>query len=201
VPELVDRGEDPAQVRLLEVGREPDVRERDARRKGMLAVVEPPRARVGAQALEQVEREGALRLDGERPLERGLLGVRLARRLDERDELPLQVLEDALGLGGREAALVVVEEDVVRVADGLEALDVAPLELEQPLHVRAEDVEVAPLPGLEPGAETEGARAEDLGPQLGRHPAGLLVVVACDADEARLVGLVRQRLLLAPQLR
>src|SRR5205085_2033841 len=44
------------------------------------------------------------------------------------------------------------------------------------------------------------ARAQDLRAQLGGHAAGLLVVATGDADQARLVGLVRERLLLAPEL-
>src|SRR5205085_1591471 len=62
VPELVDRGEDAAEVRLPEVGRQPDVRDPDARREGMLAVVEAPGTAIRPEPLEQVEREGTLRL-------------------------------------------------------------------------------------------------------------------------------------------
>src|SRR2546423_3464752 len=197
-PELLDRGEDPAEVRLPEVRRQPDVGDPQARREGMLAVVEPPGAAVRPAPLEQVDREGPLPFDRERPLQ--LVAVRLARRLDERDELALQVLEDVLGLRGREAVLVVVEEHVVRLAGRLEAVDVAPPELEQPLEVRAEHLEVAPLARLQPGAVAERTFPQELGPQLGRHPARLLVVAAHDADQARLVRLVRERLLFCAQL-
>src|SRR5207248_7306001 len=111
----------------------------------------------------------------------------VAHGLDERNELPLQVFEDALRLGGRHPLLVVVEEDVIWVVVGLEAVDVAPLELELPLEVRAQDLEVAPLARLEPGAEAERASPGQLGAQLGRDAPRLLVLAAQDADQRPLV--------------
>src|SRR5204862_275846 len=125
-------------------------------REGVLAAVEAPRARVEAEPLEERGRERRLGLDRKRaPEPVAVVGAGVAHRPDERDELALQVLEDVLGLGRRQSLLVPVEEDVVRVVVRLAALEVAPLELELPIDVRPEDLEVAPLAGLEPGAEAE----------------------------------------------
>src|ERR671922_219975 len=102
-----------------------------------------------------------------RAVRRILVDGAVAHRPDERDELPLEVLEDPLRLGRRQPLLVVVEEDAVRVVVGREALDVAPLQLELPLDVRAQDLEVAPLACLEPRA----AAASFPGPTRGATPS------------------------------
>src|SRR5207302_8338886 len=196
VPELVHAGEDAAEVVLVEPRRQADVRVRGRGRERVLAPVEPPRARVEAEPVEEWKREGALPLDRKRALDRIRVRARFSHCLDERHELLPQVLEHTFGLGRRQLVLEVVEQDVVRIAVGVEAVDVAALQLELPLEVRTEDLEVAPLARLQPGAEPERARTQDLAPELGRHAAGLLVVAPRDANQARLVGLVRERLLL-----
>src|SRR5439155_11834798 len=183
-------GEDAAQALLVEARGQADVRDREAGGERVLAAVETPRARVEAEPLDERARERLLGLDGERTLER-LVGTALAHRADERDELALQMLENPLRLGGRQPVLVLVEEDVIRVVVGLEARDVAPLELELPLDVRPEDLEVAPLARLEPGAEPERAAARQLRAQLGRDAPRPLALAAEEADQARVVRLVR----------
>ena len=63
--------------------------------------------------------------------------------------------------------------------------------------VREEEPEVALLAGLLPGVLAVAAARADLGSQLGRHAARLLVVAARDPDQARLGRSRGQRLLVS----
>ena len=93
-------------------------------------------------------------------------------RGDERDELPLQRLEQRRDLGGRQAGLVVVEQDVVgmrEVARAVEAGDVALLELEDPLERGREVAEVGAVARLEPLLLRERVARRHLRRELGRH--------------------------------
>src|SRR5207248_6804228 len=70
VAELVHGGEDAAQVVLLEARRQADVADRETRRERVLAAVEPPRALVEPEPLEERADERLLALDRKRALER-----------------------------------------------------------------------------------------------------------------------------------
>ena len=98
-------------------------------------------------------------------------------------------------LGRRHARLVVVEQRRVRQVGRLEALDVAALQLDVLAQVREEGGEVVVPPRLDPGVVAARGGARHLDPELGRHAARLLPVAARDADQARVVGVVGQRLL------
>ena len=131
------------------------------------------------------EREAPLRVPREMAAEAGIvdrIGVR--DRAQPRNERGLQRVEDLLDLDGLHAGLVVVEDDVVRVAVRLEARDVALAQLEVPLEVRQHDRVVLGLAGAEPALIAERAGAGDLGTEVGWHPDRLLVVAARDPDQA-----------------
>ena len=77
----------------------------------------------------------------------------------------------------------------------LEALDVAPLQLDVPLERGEEAREVVVRARLDPDAGGLARRARHLGAELGGHAPLLLPVAARDADEARVVRVVLERLL------
>ena len=86
------------------------------------------RALAEAEEAHDLVRELALRVDREVGLEQersSTASASSAISRDERDELRLQLVEDRAHLGRRRPALVVVEQDVVRLVGGVEALDVA----------------------------------------------------------------------------
>ena len=98
-------------------------------------------------------------------------------------------------LGGQHVRLEVVEQRRVGRVLPLEALDVPALEVEVPLERREELREVVGRARLDPDLVAERSRADHLRPQLGRDPALLLPVAARDADQARVVRVVVERLL------
>ncbi len=91
--------------------------------------------------------------------------------------------------------LEVVEQRRVRRVLPLEAFDVAALELEIVFERRKELREVVGGPRLDPDLVAERGCADHLRSQLGRDPALLLPVAAGDADQARVVRVVVERLL------
>ena len=98
-------------------------------------------------------------------------------------------------LGRQHVRLEVVEQRRVRRVLPLEALDVASLQLEVSLERREELREVVRRTRLDPDLVSERGGADHLGPQLRRHTALLLPVAPGDADEARVVRVVVERLL------
>src|SRR4029079_13307149 len=95
---------------------------------------------VEAQRLEHVEDGDALELDIELALE-GAVVARLSAVAgggDERDERVAQLGEQRAQLGGREAGLEVVEQDVVGMVEAGEAGDVAVAQLDMVRERRAE---------------------------------------------------------------
>ena len=102
--------------------------------------------------------------------------------------------EHVAHLAGQHPRLEVVEERGVGAVGPLEALDVAPLELEVRPQVREERGEVVRPPRLDPGVVTARRLARHLRAQVGRHPAGLLPVAPRHADEAVVVGVVGEAL-------
>src|SRR5918994_2616085 len=149
--------------------------------------VEPPLGRVEAEALDHLELELLLALDRERGAAERTLPT-LAHRGDERNLLLLQPVEDGPHLRRLHPRLEVVEEDVVRLVVVVEALDVAPPQLEVLAQRGQELGEVRFLPRLHPHRHRERRRARHLRPQLGGHASRLLPVTADEPDQARLVG-------------
>ena len=180
---------------VVVAGRQPDVARRERRAERVHGRVEAPRA-----VLEADRREDAL---GELSLE--CLRVRhveerrvdLRRLAHELRQHRLDRVEDLRDLGRLHERLVVVEQRRVRRVVPLEALDVAALQLEVLLERGEERLEVVFARALDPDVMTPRAGAHHLGAQLGGDAALLLPVAPGDADEARVVGVVLERLLVA----
>ena len=100
---------------------------------------------------------------------------------DQRDELLLDLVEDPPYLGRLHPLLVVVEEHVVRLIPGVEALDVLEPQVEVPLERGQERAEVRRLLRLCPHLHPVRAGARHLRAQVGRHAHRLLVVAPRDA--------------------
>jgi hypothetical protein len=199
VAELVDRGEDPAEVPFAEVGGEPHIAGAERGRERVLGRVEPPRVGVVAEPDQELVDEDALTVERERPVQTGVVDrPRVADRVHERRGLAAQLLEDLCDVGGRRALVVVVEQHVVGIVVGREALDVPALELELPLQMGQQDAEVAPLPRLEPGGDAERAGAREVGAEVGRHAVCLLVLATSDTDERDRDGVVDRAVAVEP---
>ncbi len=126
--------------------------------------------------------------------------VQLPRLGDERHQLFLHALEDDADLRCLHAPLVVVEQHVVRLVGLGEQLDIAAAQLEVVLEVRAERLEVVRRAREAPRHEALGARLDDLGPQVGRDPDGLVEVLAGHADQRCVVGVRVERVLVGGEL-
>ncbi len=184
---------------LIEVPRrQPDVADRDRRRERVHGRVEPPLRRVVAEALDHLQLELLLALERERPADRRF--TLLAGGGDERYLRLLQPLEDRADLGCLHARLEVVQQDVVRLVVLVEALDIAAPQL----HVRAqcgqELREVRLLPRLHPHRHRQGRSTGHLGAQRRRNPPCLLPVPADVPDQAGIVRVVVERVLVRSEL-
>ena len=153
----------------------------------MLGRVEAPGVLGEGQLVDQLGDQLPLRIDGEvapkrvvrRDAVRGGLG-------DQRDEPLPEADEDRAHPLGAHFRLVFVEQRVIRMREPGEALvagDVAIGELDVPLEVGEEHLEVRGALRLHPDALGEGARPCELRPELGRDPAGLLPIPGDDAGE------------------
>jgi hypothetical protein len=158
--------------------------------------VEAVRALLEAEGGEDALVERHLGVDRERLVQERR--VDNGRLLDEAREHRSDGPEDLSYLRGLHEGLVVVEERRVRRVAPLEALHVLSPKLEVLLERREEHREVALRAGLDPDLVPECAGADHLGPELGRDPALLHPVPPHDADEARVVGVVVERLLEGP---
>ena len=155
--------------------------------------VEPVRALLEAERREDPAVERCLLV--------GRVGQLEERRVDARSVLH-ELGEDGpdrpehvRDLGRRHVRLEVVEERRVRRVLPLEALDVAALQVEVALERGKEAREVVLRARLDPDLVAERGRADHLGAELGWNAALLLPVATRDADEARVVGVVVERLL------
>src|SRR2546427_7947878 len=160
--------------------------------------IDPPSRLVEAEPAQDLEAQLPLLRRREAagdPRRRGRPG-----RLDERNELLLQSVEDRSHLRGREVGLVVVEQCVVELLGRWEARDVAVPQLDHLLEPRAEALVVRLLPGLDPRAEGERAGACGDRRQLRRDADRLVEVAACHPHQAGLVGLGVETLLVRAQL-
>ena len=166
---------------------------------GWTAVSRRHSRRVEAEALDHLQLELLLPLDREaRAADRAF--SLCAGGGDQRNLLFLQPIEDGAHLGRLHAGLEVVEQDVVRLVVVVEALDVLAAQVEVVAEGGQELREVRVLPRLDPHGHRERGGARHLAAQLGRHAACLLPVAADEPDQARLVRVVRLRLLEAGQL-
>ena len=191
VAELVQRAEVGAAEVVQVVARgDAHVAGRDPLGERVRRDVEPPPVGVEPDALEDVHHRATLVLDRVRPAERMADGRRLVGRdlRHERDEPVDELAQQRAQPGGRHRRLEVVEQDVVRVREALEAGDVAVAQLDLELERVAEAGEVGGRAGLLPGLLAERGGAARLGRQAGRHPHGLLEVAPQLAQQARVVA-------------
>ena len=194
VTRLVQRRPDRLEVVRPVARRQPDVAVRERRAERVRRRVEAPGAVLEAERPDDALRELAAAHRGRTMPWRN--DASTSRRVaDELGQRRPQRREHVAHLGRRHPGLVVVEQRRVGQVGRLEALDVAALELDVRPQVGEERGEVVVPPGLDPGVVPAGRRAGHLDAQLGGHAAGLLPVTARDADQARVVGVVRQRLL------
>ena len=156
--------------------------------------VEPPLGRVEAEALDHLQLELLLAVDREARVAHRALTLGAGAR-HERNLLLLEPVEHGAHLGRLHARLEVVQQHVVRLVVVVEALDVAAAELEVLAQRRDELLEVGLLSRLHPDGHRQRAGARDLALQLRRHAPRLLPVAADEPDQARLVRVVRLRLL------
>ena len=162
--------------------------------------VEPRERRVVAEPLDDLQRVGVLRIDRPRAVHEGVVALDGADLGDQRHELGLQVVEDLAHLRGLHARLVVVEESVVGLVVALEAVDVAALEVDRALEHGAEELVVVLRPRLRPHVVALDGGAGHLGSQVGGDAARLLPVAARRADQARVVRVVIELLLVVGEL-
>ena len=202
VAALVHRGEQTGEAVRCVPRRDANVLHGEVRRERMRGEVDPPGGRVVPEGLDDRDDERLLALDRELRVE--ARGVNRARVLDSSGDqryLPLlETVERRPHLGGLHALLVVVEQDVVGLLRRLEAVDVGVRELDVPLEVGQESREVGLGARLDPGRLRDRRGARDLGVEVGRDLERLLEIAARDADQAGLVGIRVEALLVRAQL-
>ena len=194
VPALVHRREEPVEVRLVVARREPDVLDPQRARERVDGRIEPPGPGVESEALEHGQLEAPLALERIGPVAGGPFAV-VGGAGDERHLLRLQPVEHDPHLGRRHAALEVVEQHVVRLVVAVEAVDVAPPQVQVGAQVRQEAREVRLGPCLRPHGQRQRRRPRHVRPELRGHLSRLLPVAPRHADQARLVGVVVLRFL------
>ena len=159
---------------------------------GCTVGIEPVRALLEAERREDALAESLLRAGRERLLEeRRVDARRLAHELGEHGADRPEYLGH---LGRLHVRLEVVEERGVGRVLPLEALDVAPFQLEVALKRREEPGEVVGRARLDPDLVAERRRSRQLDAEVGRNAALLLPVAPGDADEASVVRVVLERL-------
>ena len=119
---------------------------------------------------------------------------------DERAELGREHREDLADLGRAHAGLVVLEQHVVGVVVGCEALDVLAAELHGALEPRPERREVGLLAGLHPHLVGVRSRLDEPRREICRDATGAVKVAQPHADQRSVVGVVRERVGVRPEL-
>jgi len=137
--------------------------------------IEPPRLIGKAEGAHHFQLEDLLRLQRE-VVHRGANATARCDLLDERGLVRLQVVEDLPDFLRLHPTLVVVQHDVVRLVDHVEAVDVPLAQVEVLAQDGQERLEVVVLPRLDPHRVREGRRAGHLRAQIGRHLPQLLPV-------------------------
>src|SRR6185312_15025592 len=104
--------------------------------------IESPRVRAEAELGDDLLRDSLLTVDGEVSGHEGVVDLDVAELCDQRNELRLELGEDLAHLYSRRVRLEVVEQDVVRLLDAVEAVDVAAAQLHGPFHDGQEELVV-----------------------------------------------------------
>ena len=152
-----------------------------------------------AEAIEQRSLELLLRLERKTAVQEGVVDLRGRAVDDQRRELFLQPLENGLDLCRPHPRFVVVEERVVRIVR-VEAVRVAAAELDAPLEIRLQELEVRRPARLDPDRIRLRRRQREGLAQLRRHPSLLVARGAQVADQAGLDRVVALCFLVRPQL-
>ena len=152
--------------------------------------IEPPRPVLEADRRENPFSECALQL--------GRVGNVEERRVDPRrlthqlGEHRADRVEDLRNLGRLHQRLEVVQERGVGRVVPVEALGIAPLQLEVPLERREECGEVVVRAGVDPDLVSLCRSSQHLGAEVGRDLPRLFPVATCHANQARVVRVVLQ---------
>ena len=188
VPELVHRREQRSEIAFVGVRREADVaevrawRQRDAASRRAARTSgrsRTPRARGAPCLLLALDRERAVDLLDSIP-------SRAARRAARARPFRRPKISSTCAVV--DPFLVLVEQNVVRLVGLRETRDVAMLELELPLEVRAEGFEVRGGFRLVPRGHRHAARLRHLAGQLRWDPARSLPLTPGDSDQRSLDG-------------
>jgi hypothetical protein len=190
---LVHRGEERLEAVLVVVRRDADVVDAGAGGERMLGGIDAPRVGPVAEEVDDLVVERDLAVEWEVAAQERVVCVAIAQLRDQRDELVLDLLEDACDVGRLHLRLEVVQEDVVGLVLGLEALDVASAELDVALERPEEELEVRRLLRLLPYRVRLGGGDRHLTAQLDRNLNGLVVHPAREPKEAGVVGVGVER--------
>ncbi len=193
VPRLVHHGPQggPDVGRLVASG-DPQVAGGDGHGEGVNGFVEAALVLWDRQARQHPLCQLALVGEGEIAVQAARVGcLRRGEALNQRLKPVPQRREHGLELARAHAGLVVVQQHVVGVLVGREALHVLTGELDVPLQVGEEGGEVRCLAGLHPRLLAPRGRAGQLGAERGGHAARLVDVAAGNAHQARVVGVRR----------
>ena len=186
------RREERVDVALVVAAGETDVAEAECDLERMDGRVEPELVPGHAEGFRQLPRELVLAGDGKRPLHEPVFLVRCVLG-DERAQLWREHREDLADLGRAHAGLVVLEQYVVRVVVGCEALDVLAAELHGALEPRPERREVGLLAGLDPHLVGVRRGLDEPRREICRDATGAGVVAEPHPDQRGVVGVVRER--------
>ena len=180
-----------AEVVQVVARRDPDVLRAERLRERVRRRVQAPAVGVEADRLEHGHHGAALVVDLERPGEGAVVARALAvpgRTRHELHQLVAQRREQRPQLRGRQPGLEVVEQDVVGVRGGLEALDVAVAQLDVARQRVAEVREVRGRAGLLPRLLAERGGVAHLRRQRAGHAHRLLVVAPDGGEHPHVVG-------------
>ena len=177
--------------RGVEARRHAEVRGRDHRGKRVHGGVEAPGVGLERQGRGDLVRERVLAPWVELAEQDRVVDGRIAAqdRVEQGVGALAQLLEHRPQLGRLHPRLEVVEQRVIRVLV-LEALAVAPAELDHALEVGEEVGEARVLPRLLPRVLGDRRGASGLGTKLGWDPPRLVPVALRDPDQARVEGVV-----------
>ena len=201
VPALVHRREHAAHLVLRVVRGHPDVRRAERRREGVRDRVDPPACPRGSRSATSrilcISRCG---------LDREVAAETASRRSscsDASATIGTSPSRSCANTSRTSAVFIPCSKSSSSASYGSSASKQAAYsapELDVPLQVRAEQLEVVRAAGLDPDRERLGAGSRLRLPQLAGDAELLVAVAARDADQARLVRVVVERLLVRPEL-
>jgi hypothetical protein len=111
---------------------------------------------------------------------------------DQRHDGSLELREDALQLVGRQPRLSAIEQRIVRALLVAQRVGDPPVQLDILLEVWREELEVRILARLLPHRPCRRPGASNFRHQLRRQLARVIVVAACDPNQACLIGIERK---------